>query len=100
MRRTASQGVRLDRRDVQRIGLLPHRLPGWREEVGGCRFLVVVIIGEWRLILILDIIEVRGEGLAGVDRFDRFDRFKGFEGLGRLDGNLTGGSRRHVRSIT
>jgi hypothetical protein len=95
MRWTASQGVRLDRRDVQRIGLLPHRLPGRREEVDdGCRFLVVVIIGEWRLLLIFDIIEVRGESLARVDRFDRF------EGFGRLEGNLTGGSRRHVRSIT
>ena len=55
---------------------------------GGCRrprrssaSASVVVLG-WRLLLVFDIIEVRGEGLA------------------RIDGYVTGGSRRQVRSIT
>ena len=37
MRRTAAQGVRLDRRDLQRLGLLPHRVAiGRCEERHGC----------------------------------------------------------------
>ncbi len=35
VRRTAPQGVRLDRRDLQRLGLLPHRLARRRDEVEG-----------------------------------------------------------------
>ena len=51
------------------------------DAVVGCLVVLVVVLG-WRLLLIFDIIEVRGEGLA------------------RVDGFVTGGSRRQVRSIT
>ena len=44
--------------------------------------LVVLVVLEWRLLVVFDIIEVRGEGLP------------------RIDGFVTGGSRRQVRSIT
>ena len=53
-----------------------------REEVG-CRLLGVdVVFIGWRLVVIFDIIEVRGEGLP------------------RVDGFVAGGSRHQVRSIT
>jgi hypothetical protein len=62
----AAQGVRIDRRDLQRVGLLPDRLARRREE--GIRLVVVVgiqLVGfdlerfvEWRVILRFGIIEV------------------------------------------
>jgi len=87
VRRPAAQGVRLDRRDLQRVGLLPHGFPRGREEVDGCLVLLLVffffvfvffffVFVGWRLLVIFDIIEERGEGLTGLDR------------------DLTGGSRR------
>jgi hypothetical protein len=80
--------VRLDRCDLQRFGLLPHRFTGGREEdlellrVELLLGLVFRRLVEWRVFLARGIIEVRGEGLT------------------RIVGNVTGGSRRQVRSIT
>jgi hypothetical protein len=85
VRRPPPQGVRLDRGDLQRVGLLPHRFPRRREDVDGCRILRLVVIlivfgvfvpVGWRLVALFVIIEVGGESLP------------------RVDGIVTGGSRR------
>jgi hypothetical protein len=61
----AAQGVRVDRCDLQRVGLLPHRLARRREE--GIR-LVIIGLGlglfdierfvQWRVVFRFGIIEV------------------------------------------
>ena len=78
VRWSAAQGVRIDRRDLQRFGLLPDGLP--REQFERCEWfeqferLRIVV---WRDIVEFGIIE------------------DGDEGLPRIDGFVTGGSRRH-----
>jgi hypothetical protein len=92
MRRRTPQGVRLDRGDLQRIGLLSHRLARRGEEGFGLLLVVrliesVELIGvvgrlvqrQWRFVLRFDIIEVRDEGSA------------------RTIGRVSGADRRRMR---
>ncbi|MEI2827541.1 MAG: hypothetical protein V9F04_14995 [Dermatophilaceae bacterium] len=89
VRRAASQEVRLDRRDVQGVRLLPHRLAGRRQErivVDGLRgwvvWLGVRLLGVWgrlwvRVLWVLWVVRVGLLGWFWVDHVVGFGRLTG-----------------------